>query len=359
MAVAIQSPMGMSSRCRAIRVDISDDAADTILSRNVCAASLVPGLKSVWPYPGKTMKQAIQWDAIVPHRQMLFDVFHETGGHLMHQHHFYEQVQRFLVDIAAEDRALDEQGISDAVYRLRLMMGHMRNAKKEVRCLAKPYLCLQPTMELIDISACLMQQGVIRGEEDLTIEELASPATPMSISSDDVQAVGDIVRPHSLDNLDELLDGMFCTSAMAATPPPKRAEETPQSGPKVSRSSRLTPMELDMVAVGAPMAPLTDSELDKLVAGAPKAPSPEEYRAMTHRTKKSNGAGQSCGSRWCSGCQRRKCNHCSGLRRHEAASGRHEWECCSKSAASCPIRTSLSAADMMMMMKMMIHARQF
>ena len=121
------------------------------------------------------------------------------------------------------------------------MMSHMRNAKKEIKCLPQPFLCLQPTMELIDISACLMQGGVITSEEDLAIEEIASPCTPISVHSDDVLAIGDMSRPHSLDNLDEFLGEMFST---AETPPPKQTESTPQSGPKESRPAALSLVEL-------------------------------------------------------------------------------------------------------------------
>ena len=100
--------------CRAIRIDLSDDLADLVLSRNVTACALTPNLGGLWPYPRRShMKHVFDWAGILPNRQMIHDMFEASEGHLVHQKSWETQVQKFLVDVGKE---YEHEQVGNACY---------------------------------------------------------------------------------------------------------------------------------------------------------------------------------------------------------------------------------------------------
>ena len=82
-------------RCR--RVDLTDDQAEIIFSRNICIADL--SSKSLWSYTGSSMKQRLRWSEAFRHRQIVADCFNASGGSLINQYSFEKQFTSFLADV--------------------------------------------------------------------------------------------------------------------------------------------------------------------------------------------------------------------------------------------------------------------
>ena len=69
------------------------------------------------------MKHVVRLSEIEPHRQIVFDAFDLSKGHLINQKKLRTQATAFLHDIGA---AFTADAVNNAVYRLRLMVGHMK-----------------------------------------------------------------------------------------------------------------------------------------------------------------------------------------------------------------------------------------
>ena len=95
---------------RATRVDITDEWADVVFSRNIGAGELG---KTLSTYSGVRIKQRVKWEEVIRYRGALADMFTASGGCL---------VKNWLDEIKAGDKMTGDQ-IADALYRLRMMSG--------------------------------------------------------------------------------------------------------------------------------------------------------------------------------------------------------------------------------------------
>ena len=88
----------MDASDRAKRVDITDEWADIVFSRNIGAAELG---KDLFQYSGTQMKQRVKWDEVIKYRGSLADMFTASKGYLVHQLSLEQQFKKWLKDIKA------------------------------------------------------------------------------------------------------------------------------------------------------------------------------------------------------------------------------------------------------------------
>ena len=74
--------------------------------------------------------QRVKWDEVIRYRGALADMFTASQGLLVHQLSLEAQFKKWLNDIQASDKMTPAEQ-TDAPYRLRMMMSHIRNAKKD------------------------------------------------------------------------------------------------------------------------------------------------------------------------------------------------------------------------------------
>ena len=81
----------------------------------------------------------VRLDEVEPHRQIMFDAFEMSGGYLINHKKLRAQTMHFLKEIGA---CFTWGCANNAVYRLRLMMGHLRNFKVDQKQLPTKYMNL-------------------------------------------------------------------------------------------------------------------------------------------------------------------------------------------------------------------------
>ena len=304
---------GGPSPMRAKRVDLTDANADLLFTRNVTAASLTPGLDGLFAYPGSNMKHVIDWSKVIPHRNVLFDAFTYSEGYLLHHKQLLAQLESFLKDVSAHNRITGKDDTTNAIYRLRLMMSHLRNAKVARKVVPPNAAVMLPVLEMIDTTSAMFSSmpasvGLAIQDvsaDDLRVDDLSldknglemlpppSPGTPYTLSStsdeESASSAPVLRRPAARmsfssqndDDLDDILGDLF-------TPAKKKGKTSPAKTTPTKKTP--TKAKSSWVAVSEAISPpaqgtLSDKELDELCSSVP-APSPADFRSLKAAIKR-------------------------------------------------------------------------
>ena len=109
------------SSARVHGVDIEDDVARAIFSRNVSAV-MVSNAAALFPYSARSWKCRLVWAEAAPLRQIVADLLVASEGQMVHQQSLSISSGHFLIDIGAfaAPSALTDTDSVLAVYRLHL-----------------------------------------------------------------------------------------------------------------------------------------------------------------------------------------------------------------------------------------------
>ena len=109
------------SSARVHGVDIEDDVARAIFSRNVSAV-MVSNAAALFPYSAKSWKCRLVWAEAAPLRQIVADLLVASEGQMVHQKSLSISFGHFLTDIGAFSGpcALTYTDSVLAIYRLHL-----------------------------------------------------------------------------------------------------------------------------------------------------------------------------------------------------------------------------------------------
>ena len=129
------------------RLMLPDYTAQRVLRQDVNAASIVAA-ETIWPYTAKSMKHAALLPQIMPHRQLIFEIFSEAGGRMLLQKPFEIQVQDFLQDMKS---GVVARLVPVSMCMLRIMMRHLWHIKKTSNRLPVQFSSLSGILELIDV----------------------------------------------------------------------------------------------------------------------------------------------------------------------------------------------------------------
>ena len=118
---------------RQFGVDLSDEVAVSLLDAHISAGSLVDS-GILWPYgqSGQEFlmwKKAPRWADIKKNRQMLEDLLEATSGRTLNPKKWDMQVATWF---EKRKHSLTPKQVSRAAYRARLMLAHLRDAKRSV-----------------------------------------------------------------------------------------------------------------------------------------------------------------------------------------------------------------------------------
>ena len=142
-----------NSSDRQFGVDVSDEVAMSLLDAHISAGALVDATV-LWPYgqPGQEFsmwKKAPRWSDIKRSRQMLEDFVEATSGRTLNPKKWDSQVAAWF---ASRKHELSAKAVCRAAYRVRLMLAHLRDAKRSIsRGVSTPPFRFRQLRALVDM----------------------------------------------------------------------------------------------------------------------------------------------------------------------------------------------------------------
>jgi len=147
----------------AARVDLSDDEARRFLDQTVTLASMNGRGSTLWPYDKGSVgdwKKSPSWAGIRQNQVTLSCILEATQGQQLRHKRFLGQVVAWCAEKGLRIAASD---VEKAVYRLRLMMAHLRDFARSSRKLPKHY---GPLATLLDA----VHRGAAKAENEMAGE---------------------------------------------------------------------------------------------------------------------------------------------------------------------------------------------
>ena len=133
---------------RVPEVDIEDDRAMRIFEANCSVGAAGLGVEQMFSYAPLDFRRRSAWDKLAPHKSVLFDLFQASHGFLIHQKSLEAQMMKFMLKHSISDSQVDADR---AVYKLRVMMSHLRDSKVNGRAPPIRFDNLQYILDAIDV----------------------------------------------------------------------------------------------------------------------------------------------------------------------------------------------------------------